>query len=173
MRWCHGLNLSVAAGNGWLGQSVPLHRGWRSWRPREQLTEQASSQHEFAFPFLSILSLTCYNIFHRGLAISFLELSFVCPLLKCNLYVMSVFITVVIFPLRGNLLGAAIRIDVDSGTQPYGIPADNPYQNVSGALPELCAIGFRNPFRGTMDPGHRITGANVNIMLLRSILLRA
>ena len=59
---------------------------------------------------------------------------------------------------RSNLLGAAIRIDVDSGDDPYGIPPDNPYVDVPGALPELYAIGFRNPWRATMDPGDRESG---------------
>jgi hypothetical protein len=35
----------------------------------------------------------------------------------------------------------------------YGIPADNPFLNVDGALPETWALGFRNPQRFSWDSG--------------------
>ena len=50
-----------------------------------------------------------------------------------------------------SLLGAMLRIDVDtpSGGKTYGIPADNPSK--PGWLPELWAIGLRNPWRFSVD----------------------
>ncbi len=50
----------------------------------------------------------------------------------------------------GTLLAKIWRIDVDSGS-PYGIPADNPFIGVSGALPEIYAYGLRNPWRFSFD----------------------
>jgi glucose/arabinose dehydrogenase len=50
------------------------------------------------------------------------------------------------------LLGKMMRIDVDSrspGLQ-YGIPPDNPFVN-GGGLPEIYAVGFRNPWRFSFD----------------------
>lgn len=51
---------------------------------------------------------------------------------------------------KSTLLGALLRIDVDNG-DPYSIPAGNPYIGVSGAKPELWAIGLRNPWRYSFD----------------------
>ena len=34
----------------------------------------------------------------------------------------------------------------------YTVPADNPYVGVANALPEIWAIGLRNPYRATIDP---------------------
>jgi len=50
-----------------------------------------------------------------------------------------------------NLLGNILRIDVD-GTQPYAIPADNPFVGTAGR-DEVWAYGFRNPYRMSFDPG--------------------
>lgn len=55
---------------------------------------------------------------------------------------------------KATLLASLLRIDVDSG-DPYSIPAGNPYIGVSGAKPELWAIGLRNPWRYAFD---RTTG---------------
>jgi glucose/arabinose dehydrogenase len=57
-----------------------------------------------------------------------------------------------------NVLGAILRLDVDSGT-PYEIPADNPFDGNTEcfqgtgtlACPEIFAWGFRNPWRFSFD----------------------
>ncbi len=46
-----------------------------------------------------------------------------------------------------NIYGKILRINLD-GT----IPADNPFVNVSGAVPSIYAYGLRNPFRFTFLP---------------------
>lgn len=55
---------------------------------------------------------------------------------------------------RTNLLGAILRIDVDTqenGNQ-YGIPADNPFvNNQQGFREEIFAWGLRNPWRFSFD----------------------
>jgi glucose/arabinose dehydrogenase len=51
-------------------------------------------------------------------------------------------------------LGKMLRIDVDSG-MPYGVPADNPFRANAAALPEIWALGLRNPWRFSFD---RATG---------------
>lgn len=54
---------------------------------------------------------------------------------------------------RGKLL----RIDPRrSGTQPYSVPADNPFVGVAGAAREVWSYGLRNPYRFSFD---RETGA--------------
>lgn len=50
---------------------------------------------------------------------------------------------------RDSLLGAILRIDVDSAF-PYAIPADNPFATDGGA-PEVWAYGLRNPWRFSFD----------------------
>lgn len=63
-----------------------------------------------------------------------------------------------------NLLGAVLRIDIDSpnGDRSYSIPADNPFVGVVGARAELWAIGLRNPWRMSVDrkTGHLWVGNN-------------
>jgi glucose/arabinose dehydrogenase len=49
-----------------------------------------------------------------------------------------------------TLLGKLLRIDVD-GTQPYGLPADNPFLARPGARGEIWAYGLRNPFKIAID----------------------
>ena len=50
------------------------------------------------------------------------------------------------------LLGKMMRIDVNSAgaSTPYAIPPDNPFA-AGGGLPEIYAIGFRNPWRFSFD----------------------
>jgi glucose/arabinose dehydrogenase len=55
----------------------------------------------------------------------------------------------------GTQLGKLLRIDVDhtsTGFQ-YAIPSDNPFISTSGALPEIWAYGFRNPWRFSFERG--------------------
>lgn len=61
-------------------------------------------------------------------------------------------------PLRtgqdlGTWLGKVLRIDVDQRDegQAYRIPADNPFVGRAGALPEIYAFGFRNPWQLSSD----------------------
>jgi hypothetical protein len=53
----------------------------------------------------------------------------------------------------GTLLGKILRLDVDL-PPPY-VPFDNPFVGVSGALPEIWSLGWRNPWRLSFD---RLTG---------------
>jgi len=48
-----------------------------------------------------------------------------------------------------TLLGALLRIDVDSGS-PYVTPMDNPFAGSTGR-PEIYAYGLRNPWRWSFD----------------------
>jgi glucose/arabinose dehydrogenase len=50
----------------------------------------------------------------------------------------------------GRMLGKMIRIRprADGG---YSIPANNPFRNRAGALPEIYAYGLRNPYRFSFD----------------------
>lgn len=47
-------------------------------------------------------------------------------------------------------LGKILRIDVDGG-DPYRVPPDNPFVATPNALPEIWAMGFRNPWRVSLD----------------------
>lgn len=49
-----------------------------------------------------------------------------------------------------SLLGKILRIDVRRGPG-YRIPADNPFREAVGALPEIWALGLRNPWRIAFD----------------------
>jgi glucose/arabinose dehydrogenase len=48
-------------------------------------------------------------------------------------------------------LGKILRLDVDAENVPYAAPADNPFVNTSGAMPEIWAYGLRNPWRFSFD----------------------
>ena len=49
-----------------------------------------------------------------------------------------------------TLLGALLRIDIDSG-DPFAIPPDNPFAGQAGARGEIWAYGLRNPWRYSFD----------------------
>lgn len=51
----------------------------------------------------------------------------------------------------GTLLGKILRIDVDSATTPYGIPATNPFVARPNSRPEIWAYGLRNPWKFSFD----------------------
>jgi glucose/arabinose dehydrogenase len=52
-----------------------------------------------------------------------------------------------------SLLGKMLRIDVESdpGTNKYVVPDSNPYKDNTNALPEIWALGLRNPWRFGFD----------------------
>jgi glucose/arabinose dehydrogenase len=50
-----------------------------------------------------------------------------------------------------SLLGKMLRIDVESAVVPYSVPLSNPFLNSSGFLPEIWALGLRNPWRFSFD----------------------
>ena len=51
-----------------------------------------------------------------------------------------------------DLLGAVLRIDVDTTDQPYRIPSDNPFVDLDRARPEIWSYGLRNPWKFGIDP---------------------
>lgn len=60
----------------------------------------------------------------------------------------------------GTPLGKILRIDpgTPSGGRGYTVPADNPFVTTAGALGEIWAYGFRNPFRASFDGAELWTG---------------
>jgi glucose/arabinose dehydrogenase len=53
------------------------------------------------------------------------------------------------------VMGKMLRIDPNgnnSANGKYGIPASNPFVNTPGAVPEIYADGFRNPYKFSFDP---------------------
>jgi glucose/arabinose dehydrogenase len=50
-----------------------------------------------------------------------------------------------------SLLGKMLRIDVESGKTPYGVPIDNPFIESKEYRPEIWAVGLRNPWRFSFD----------------------
>jgi glucose/arabinose dehydrogenase len=49
-----------------------------------------------------------------------------------------------------SYFGKILRVDVDGG-DPYSIPADNPFLDDDEYLPEIWAMGLRNPWRFSFD----------------------
>jgi glucose/arabinose dehydrogenase len=64
-----------------------------------------------------------------------------------------------------SLLGKMLRLDVnvpDDDRRGYAVPPDNPFVRRAGVLPEIWALGYRNPWRYTFDDiGEGATGALV------------
>ena len=54
-----------------------------------------------------------------------------------------------------TFLGKILRIDVNSG-DPYGIPETNPFATTEDALPEIWALGLRNPWGFSFGKNSRI-----------------
>lgn len=54
----------------------------------------------------------------------------------------------------GELLGKFLRIDVDGrdAGKEYAVPADNPFMDNSAYLPEIWAVGLRNPWKWSFRP---------------------
>jgi glucose/arabinose dehydrogenase len=50
-----------------------------------------------------------------------------------------------------SLLGKVLRIDVESQPAGYGIPPTNPFAGNAAYLPEIWALGLRNPWRFSFD----------------------
>ncbi|MCC6726314.1 MAG: PQQ-dependent sugar dehydrogenase [Saprospiraceae bacterium] len=55
---------------------------------------------------------------------------------------------------KNTFLAKMLRIDVDGGS-PYAVPPTNPFVNDPSYLPEIWALGVRNPWRFSFD---RVTG---------------
>jgi Glucose / Sorbosone dehydrogenase len=53
----------------------------------------------------------------------------------------------------GTLLGKVLRIDVEAGVAPYAVPPSNPFVGSVSTLPEIWALGLRNPWRLSFDRG--------------------
>jgi uncharacterized protein (TIGR03437 family) len=51
-----------------------------------------------------------------------------------------------------TLLGKMLRIQVEPNLSTYQIPPDNPFAGNSNFLPEIWALGLRNPWRYAFDP---------------------
>lgn len=49
-----------------------------------------------------------------------------------------------------QMLGKILRID-PNGANPYAVPASNPFYNNADTLPEIWALGVRNPWRFSFD----------------------
>lgn len=50
-----------------------------------------------------------------------------------------------------SLLGKMLRLNINTDTTAYLIPNDNPYKNNKDTLPEIWALGLRNPWRYSID----------------------
>ena len=50
-----------------------------------------------------------------------------------------------------NRLGKMLRIDINTETESYLLPSDNPFIHTTDTLPEIWAFGLRNPWRFSFD----------------------
>lgn len=50
-----------------------------------------------------------------------------------------------------RLHGKILRLEVESGDKPYGIPPDNPFAGKKDVRPEIWVYGLRNPWRFSFD----------------------
>ena len=50
-----------------------------------------------------------------------------------------------------TLLGKILRIDVESGIEPYAVPKDNPFVHAESHRQEIWALGLRNPWGFAFD----------------------
>lgn len=50
-----------------------------------------------------------------------------------------------------EIYSGILRLDVESGENPYGIPPDNPFANSKDKRPEIWAYGLRNPWKFDFD----------------------
>jgi len=73
----------------------------------------------------------------------------------------------------GDLLSSILRIDVDHAEdgKAYGIPPDNPFLKTPGAMPEVWAFGFRNPWKISFDAQGRLWCGDVGWELWEMIHL--
>ena len=66
--------------------------------------------------------------------------------------------------------GMMLRIGVDpQGERPYTIPADNPFVGDARTLPEIWALGLRNPWRYSFTPTGRLIAGDVGQNLWEEI----
>ncbi len=72
-----------------------------------------------------------------------------------------------------DLLSCVLRIDVDheQNGKAYSIPKDNPFIATSGAMPEIWAFGFRNPWKISFDAKGRLWCGDVGWELWEMIHL--
>ena len=59
-----------------------------------------------------------------------------------------------------EMRGKMLRLDIDNVPegQTYGIPPDNPFINDTDTLPEIYALGLRQPWTISVDRGDPETG---------------
>ena len=72
-----------------------------------------------------------------------------------------------------DLLSCILRIDVDreENGKAYAIPKDNPFLTTAGAMPEIWAFGFRNPWKISFDAQGRLWCGDVGWELWEMIHL--
>ena len=68
-----------------------------------------------------------------------------------------------------TLLGAMLRIDINSDDKPYLVPSDNPFINKTDVLPEIWAYGLRNPWRFSFAPDGQLIAADVGQNLYEEV----